>query len=61
MHAPSVEESYGLRASPTERLKRTHWAIGFGSFGWPSGHADSGLRPRVHLGRTLRPTRGRSA
>jgi hypothetical protein len=49
-----------LRA-PTGRPKRTRWAVRLGPFGWSSGHADSGPRPRVRLGRTLRPTRGRIA
>jgi hypothetical protein len=52
---------WAFRASPTERPKQTYWAVRFGPFGWPSGHPDSGPRLHVRLGRTLRPTRGRSA
>jgi hypothetical protein len=38
--------------SSTERLKWTRWVVCFGPFGWPSGHPNSGLRPRARLGRT---------
>jgi hypothetical protein len=47
-------EGISTAATQTDSL-----GVCFGPFGWSRGHPDGG--PRVRLGRTQRPTRGRSA